>query len=157
MGTLLLLSLGCSTRLLWLWFLLLSLLWLSFVPSLSKADLLWLWFSCQWDVDLVGSLEWVLLLCSLKAIDRGTSLSRSCSSLGWEIASSSSASSLILSYGEFFALLVAYLSSASCSDFFLSYSARSDQILSRLLCVALRGVCDLLSTYSSFPWHVSGF
>jgi hypothetical protein len=49
----------------------------------------------------VGS--WVLPLCARKAIDRRTSLSHSCSSLGWEIALSSSASSLILSYGELFA------------------------------------------------------
>jgi hypothetical protein len=45
-----------------------SRLWLSFGPSLSKADLLWLCASCPCDVVLVGRLERVLLSCALRAI-----------------------------------------------------------------------------------------
>jgi hypothetical protein len=86
----------------------------------------------------VGSLERVIPSCALKVVDQRTSLNCSCSSLGWEIASSSSASSMILSCGELFVFLAMYLSYAYCSNFFLSYSARSDSYLvqASLCCLA---------------------
>jgi hypothetical protein len=51
--------------------------------------------------------------------------------LGWEIALSSSTNSWILVYGEFCVLPAMRLSSASCSDFLLLYSARSNSYLAQ--------------------------
>jgi hypothetical protein len=93
---LLLSSLGRST-----WLLralsLLSWFWLPFGPSLSKVDLPWLCVSCSYDAVLMESLEWVLPPCALRVVVRRISQSYSCSSLGCEIASSSSNASHILS------------------------------------------------------------
>jgi hypothetical protein len=159
------LSLVGSTRLLCFWSFLLPLLLLSFGPSPSKADLHWIWLSCLCEFDQAGCFEWAFPPCIRMAIDQRISLRRPCSTLGWEIASSSSVNSWILVYGELCVLPVARLSSNSCSDFLLLYSAKSDSYLAQasLCCLArhrhpcfslflLSLACFWLSVSLLCPW-----